>query len=223
MLTGARSRSTWCRRATATASSARSRPPRWIRKTIRAKAQASSLTKAVADQKPVYAVVTNCTYDGLCYNAVRVEELLDEVLRPHPLRRGLVRLRALQPDVPRPLRDARRPGGRTRGPRSSPPTPPTSCWRRCRRPPTSTSATASGAIDHHRFNKSYMMHTTTSPLYAIIASNDITAAMMDGSGGRSLTQEVIEEAVDFRQAVGRMWRSSPTRRTGSSSPGTPRR
>ena len=39
-----------------------------------------------------------------------------------------------------------------------------------------------GAIDHHRFNQAYMMHTTTSPLYAIVASNDITSAMMDGSG-----------------------------------------
>ena len=64
-----------------------------------------------------------------------------------------------------------------------------------------------GAIDHHRFNQAYMMHTTTSPLYAIVASNDITSAMMDGSGGRSLTQEVIDEAVDFRQVVGRMRRT----------------
>jgi arginine decarboxylase len=52
-----------------------------------------------------------------------------------------------------------------------------------------------------------MMHTTTSPLYAIVASNDIATAMMDGSSGRSLTQEVIEEAVDFRQVVGRLWRT----------------
>ncbi|HXJ09586.1 MAG TPA: arginine decarboxylase, partial [Burkholderiales bacterium] len=63
-----------------------------------------------------------------------------------------------------------------------------------------------GAIDHHRFNQAYMMHTSTSPLYAIVASNDITSAMMDGNGGRSLTQEVIAEAVDFRQAVGRVRR-----------------
>jgi arginine decarboxylase len=65
----------------------------------------------------------------------------------------------------------------------------------------------SGAIDHHRFNQAYMMHTTTSPLYAIVASNDITTAMMDGNGGRSLTQEAINEAVDFRQVVGRMQRT----------------
>jgi len=30
---------------------------------------------------------------------------------------------------------------------------------------------------------------------------------MDGSGGRSLTQEAINEAVDFRQVVGRMHRT----------------
>jgi arginine decarboxylase len=64
-----------------------------------------------------------------------------------------------------------------------------------------------GAIDHHCFNQAYMMHTTTSPLYAIVASNDITSAMMGGSGGRSLTQEAIEEAVDFRQVVGRLCRT----------------
>jgi arginine decarboxylase len=39
-----------------------------------------------------------------------------------------------------------------------------------------------------------------------VASNDITSAMMDGSGGQSLTQETINEAVDFRQAVGRVRR-----------------
>ena len=63
-----------------------------------------------------------------------------------------------------------------------------------------------GAIDHHRFNQAYMMHTTTSPLYASSRRTTSPSAMMDGSGGRSLTQEVINEAVDFRQAVGRMRR-----------------
>ena len=64
-----------------------------------------------------------------------------------------------------------------------------------------------GAIDHQRFNQAYMMHTTTSPLYPIVASNDIASAMMDGRAGYSLTQEVIREAVDFRQTVGRIRRT----------------
>ena len=51
-----------------------------------------------------------------------------------------------------------------------------------------------------------MMHTSTSPLYAIVASNDISSAMMDGRKGYSLTQEAIQEAVDFRQTVARVAR-----------------
>ena len=64
-----------------------------------------------------------------------------------------------------------------------------------------------GSIDHERFNQAYMMHTTTSPLYPIVASNDIASAMMDGRAGYSLTQEAIQEAVDFRQTVGRIRRT----------------
>ena len=49
-----------------------------------------------------------------------------------------------------------------------------------------------------------MMHASTSPQYAIIASNDVTAAMMDGAGGTALTTESIREAVAFRQTMGRI-------------------
>jgi len=34
-----------------------------------------------------------------------------------------------------------------------------------------------------RFNEAFMMHASTSPQYAIITSNEISAAMMDGVGG----------------------------------------
>ena len=61
-------------------------------------------------------------------------------------------------------------------------------------------------IPHARFNESFMMHASTSPLYPIIVSNDITAAMMDGPGGLALTSESIEEAVAFRQTMGRVHR-----------------
>jgi arginine/lysine/ornithine decarboxylase len=39
-----------------------------------------------------------------------------------------------------------------------------------------------------------------------MVSNDITAAMMDGPGGPALTSESIEEAVAFRQTMGRVHR-----------------
>ena len=53
-------------------------------------------------------------------------------------------------------------------------------------------------IEHARFNESFMMHASTSPFYPIIASNEISAAMMDGASGVALTTESIREAVSFR-------------------------
>ena len=57
-------------------------------------------------------------------------------------------------------------------------------------------------LDMMRFNDSFMMHTSTSPQYGIIASCDVAAAMMEQPGGRSLVQESIDEALAFRRAMG---------------------
>lgn len=46
-----------------------------------------------------------------------------------------------------------------------------------------------------------MMHTSTSPQYAIIASCDVAAAMMEGRAGKALVEESIAEAVYFRRAM----------------------
>ena len=61
-------------------------------------------------------------------------------------------------------------------------------------------------VEHDRFNEAYMMHSSTSPQYAIIASNDVASAMMSGGTGRVLTQESIDEAVAFRQVMARLER-----------------
>jgi arginine decarboxylase len=174
-------------------------------KTLVAKAKAGPLTKKVAGQKPVYAVVTNSTYDGLCYNSARVEELLgrssdrvhmDEAwygyARFNPMYQGHFAMRGDPADHKGPTVFATHSTHKLLAALSQ------ASYIHVR--------DGRGAIDHHRFNQAYMMHTSTSPLYAIVASNDITSAMMDGSGGQSLTQEVINEAVDFRQAVGRVRR-----------------
>ncbi|EHA9171442.1 arginine decarboxylase, partial [Salmonella enterica subsp. enterica serovar Paratyphi A] len=44
--------------------------------TLQKKISASPLTKTKAGQKPSYSVVTNCTYDGVCYNAKEAQDLL---------------------------------------------------------------------------------------------------------------------------------------------------
>lgn len=174
--------------------------------TLRAKAKASPLTRDVADARPVYSVVTNCTYDGLCYDAVKVQDLLakscdrihfDEAwygyARFNPMYADHYAMRGDPADHDGPTVFATHSTHKLLAALSQ------SSFIHVR--------DGRGAIDHHRFNQAYMMHTTTSPLYAIVASNDIAAAMMDGGSGYSLTQEVIHEAVDFRRTVGRIRRA----------------
>jgi arginine/lysine/ornithine decarboxylase len=56
-------------------------------------------------------------------------------------------------------------------------------------------------LDRHLFNEAFLMHTSTSPQYAIIASCDVAAAMMEPPGGTALVEESIVEALDFRRAM----------------------
>ncbi|OIQ83736.1 lysine decarboxylase, inducible [mine drainage metagenome] len=56
-------------------------------------------------------------------------------------------------------------------------------------------------LDRDVFNEAYLMHTSTSPQYSIIASCDVAAAMMEPPGGTALVEESIAEALDFRRAM----------------------
>ncbi|WGW03591.1 arginine/lysine/ornithine decarboxylase [Tropicibacter oceani] len=56
-------------------------------------------------------------------------------------------------------------------------------------------------LDRHLFNEAYLMHTSTSPQYSIIASCDVAAAMMEPPGGTALVEESISESLDFRRAM----------------------
>jgi len=56
-------------------------------------------------------------------------------------------------------------------------------------------------LDRHLFNEAYLMHTSTSPQYSIIASCDVAAAMMEPPGGTALVEESILEALNFRRAM----------------------
>jgi arginine decarboxylase len=60
---------------------------------------------------------------------------------------------------------------------------------------------ATRQLDRHMFNEAYLMHVSTSPQYAIIASCDVAAAMMEPPGGTALVEESIQEALDFRRAM----------------------
>lgn len=56
-------------------------------------------------------------------------------------------------------------------------------------------------LDRDIFNEAYLMHTSTSPQYAIIASCDVAAAMMEAPAGTALVEESIAEALNFRRAM----------------------
>ncbi len=56
-------------------------------------------------------------------------------------------------------------------------------------------------LDRDIFNEAYLMHTSTSPQYSIIASCDVAAAMMEPPGGPALVEESLSESMDFRRAM----------------------
>lgn len=58
-------------------------------------------------------------------------------------------------------------------------------------------------VDEHRFNEAFMMHASTSPQYEIVASLDVATRMMEGTAGRALMGDCLEEAIAFRQELQR--------------------
>lgn len=161
----------------------------------------SPLTKSANSQQALHATVTNSTYDGVCYDARRVVELLDQsVDRIHfdEAWYGYARFNNMYEGRYGMYGDAN----------DYPENAPTVFTTHSTHKLLAALSQASyihvrdgrSPIEHARFNESFMMHSSTSPLYTIIASNEVAAAMMD-EAGEFLTAESIREAVDFRQLV----------------------
>jgi arginine decarboxylase len=162
------------------------------------------LAKASGHKRAVYSVLTNCTYDGMCYNAADVETRLDKsVDRVHfdEAWYGYARFNPMYRD-----RYAMR-GNPNTHPKKGPTVFATHSTHKLLAALSQTSfihiRDGRGAIDHGRFNEAYCTQASTSPLYALVASNEVAAAMMEGPAGQALTQETIDEAVACRLAVAR--------------------
>ena len=85
-------------------------PPQQLEPAAIEKAIAGNpLAKATGHKRAVYSVLTNCTYDGMCYNAVEGGSASRKERRSYSFRRSVVWVRTLQSDVSRPLRHARQP------------------------------------------------------------------------------------------------------------------
>ena len=174
--------------------------------TVRKRAAENPLFASANRPKPKHTIITNSTYDGLIYNVERVIEIGGDVIdrlhfdeawyayaRFNPLYRGR---HAMFGD----------PAAYKNGPTLF----ATHSTHKLLAALSQSSfihiRDGRDPIEHAQFNESFMMHASTSPFYPIIASNEISAAMMDGASGVALTTESIREAVSFRQTVGRIKR-----------------
>ncbi|MFF8288582.1 Orn/Lys/Arg decarboxylase N-terminal domain-containing protein [Streptomyces sp. NPDC016309] len=171
---------------------------------VAARVAANPLTAGAVSREAQYAVLTNSTYDGLCYDTVAAarafapstprlhfDEAWFAYARFHPLYAGRYGM-AVGPET-----------------FTGPERPTVFSTQSTHKLLAALSQTAMvhvksaprAPVAHERFNEAFMMHGTTSPLYPAIASLDVATAMMDGPQGQWLIDEAVTEAIRFRQAV----------------------
>jgi arginine decarboxylase len=158
------------------------------------------VTGAVA-KEPSYAVVTNSTYDGFCYDVdAVVKELAKSVPRVHfdeawyayakfhPLYRGRFAMDVPEEMPDRPLLFA------VQSTHKMLPAFSMASMIHVKLSPRAP-------LEFDQFNESFMMHGTTSPFYPMIASIDVATAMMDEPAGSTLMTETIQDAINFRKTM----------------------
>ncbi|MFJ4289093.1 Orn/Lys/Arg decarboxylase N-terminal domain-containing protein [Cupriavidus sp. NPDC089707] len=169
--------------------------------TIKRKIAAHPFASKAKNQKPRILTITQGTYDGVLYNAEQIKEMLaaeidtlhfDEAWLPHAAFHDFYRnMHAIGRDRPR-SKDAL--------------VFATQSTHKLLAGLSQASQilvqdSETRKLDRYRFNEAYLMHTSTSPQYSIIASCDVAAAMMEAPGGTALVEESIQEAMDFRRAM----------------------
>ena len=172
---------------------------------IQAKIDASPLARGRAP-KVKLAVVTNSTYDGLCYNAEMVKQALGDSVEVLHFDEAWYAYAAFHEFY------AGRYGMGTQYDERSPLVFTTHSTHKLLAAFSQASMIhvqdgGQRQLDRDRFNEAFMMHISTSPQYGIIASLDVASAMMEGPAGRSLIQETFDEALSFRRALANVRRN----------------
>jgi arginine decarboxylase len=162
---------------------------------------AHPLASLAADRAPVYAVVTNSTYDGLCYDAGEVTRLLGQSVPRIHYDEAWFAYAAFNP-LYRDRHAMHVPVDAVSGPTLY----ATQSTHKLLAAFSQASmihirSSERAPVDPGRFNEAYMMHASTSPFYPMIAVLDVAAAMMDGPTGATLTGDAIREAIDFRKRI----------------------
>ena len=180
-------------------------PDRLTKAAVAKAVSENPLIKDGVDAQPVHAIITNSTYDGLCYNVARVKDLLGESVDRLHFDEAWYGYARFNPIYENRFAMYGNPKDYSKSDSTVFATQSTHKLlaafsqasmihiREGRKP-----------IDPRRFNEAFMMHASTSPFYPIIAANDVSAAMMDGPEGKALTEDSIREAVSFRKTVARL-------------------
>jgi arginine decarboxylase len=152
-------------------------------------------------QKPRILTLTQSTYDGVLYNVETIKEMLDgkidtlhfdEAWLPHAAFHDFYKnMHAIGKDRPRAKESIIFSTQSTHKLLAG----------LSQASQILVSESETKKLNHHTFNEAYLMHTSTSPQYSIIASCDVAAAMMEPPGGMALVEESIAEAMDFRRAM----------------------
>ena len=166
--------------------------------------QINSSPLKITGNRRTYAVLTNCTYDGLCYNAATVEKLLeksadvihfDEAWYAYAKFNPIYKNHFAMRENPHPHQKATI--FATHSTHKLLAALSQSSFIHMRN--------GEKKISFDQLNQGYMLNSSTSPLYAICASNDIATKMM-ADNGKTLTGMVISEAVDFRKSLAKLER-----------------
>ncbi|MRT56397.1 lysine decarboxylase LdcC [Enterobacteriaceae bacterium RIT693] len=145
---------------------------------------------------PVHAVITNSTYDGLLYNTDFIKKTLDvpsihfdsawvPYTNFHPIYQGKSGMSG-----------DRVPGKVIYETQST--------HKLLAAFSQASLIHIKGDYDEETFNEAYMMHTTTSPSYPLVASIETAAAMLRGNPGKRLINRSVERALHFRREVQRL-------------------
>lgn len=173
---------------------------------IRAKIEHSTLIPEEAKHKTVrMSALTNSTYDGICYNTVRIREQLKQSVENLHFDEAWYAYAKFHPVY-------RHHFGMENTPRK-PDDPPVFCSQSTHKLLTAFSQASmlhiknggKRKIDPVIFNESYMMHGSTSPQYNMIASLDVATKMM-ADNGEVMMRDIIREAVQLRKEVARLHR-----------------
>ncbi len=168
---------------------------------IRKKIEANPFASKAKNKKPRILTITQSTYDGVLYNVETLKEMLDgeidtlhfdEAWLPHATFHSFYQdMHAIGKERPRAKKSMIFSTQSTHKLLAG--------ISQASQILVRESETVK--LDKDSFNEAYLMHTSTSPQYSIIASCDIAAAMMEAPGGTALVEESILEALDFRRAM----------------------